>query len=96
MASFKHHCEESIRLFGKEYEEVHLWLDEFAGSKEYGMRHRKIRHHSAGIKEVIELFGDDAGIAAKQHIITDLKEEGWSENDHFPKDEADYMKMGLF
>jgi len=90
------HCEESIRLFGKPYEEVHRWLDEFAGSKEYGMRHRKVRHHLHGLKEVEELFGIDAVKAARQHIISDLKEEGWQESDSFPKDESDYVKMGLF
>jgi len=42
--TFEKHCEESIRLFGKPYEEVHRWLDEFAGSKKYGMRHRKVRY----------------------------------------------------
>ena len=45
------HMEESIRLFGKPYEEVHRWLDEFARSKEYGMRHRKVRHHLEGLRQ---------------------------------------------
>jgi len=26
----------------------------------------------------------------------DLKEEGWTENDRFPKNEEDYVKMGFF
>lgn len=46
--------------------------------------------------EAIKLFGDKAGKAARQHIISDLKEEGWTENDHFPKDEREYVMMGLF
>ncbi|SHK16314.1 hypothetical protein SAMN02745216_02989 [Desulfatibacillum alkenivorans DSM 16219] len=90
------HCAESIKLFGKPFEEVHLWLDEFAGSPEYGMRHRKVRHHEQGIQKAIRLFGEEAGLVARQHIISDLKEEGWTENDPFPKDEADYVRMGLF
>ena len=96
MARFEAHCEESIRLFGQRYEEVHRWLDAFAGTKEYGFRHRKKRHHAAGIREAIALFGETAGPVARQHIITDLQDEGWTEADHFPKDEQDYIKMGLF
>lgn len=42
---YEDHCNESLELFGKEYAEVHQWLDEFAESKEYGMCHRKKRHH---------------------------------------------------
>ncbi len=90
------HCSESMKLFGKPHEEIHLWLDEFAGSPEYGMRHRKIRHHEHGIQEAIRLFGDEAGPVARQHIISDLKEEGWTENDPFPSDEIEYAGIGLF
>jgi hypothetical protein len=96
MSTFETHCEESIRLFGKTWEEVHLWLDQFQGTAQYKMRHRKKRHHEAGITQAIEIFGEVAGNVARQHIISDLKEEGWTEKDHFPNDEEDYVKMGLF
>jgi len=97
MASFEKHREESMNTFGKPFKEVHLWLDEFAGSTEYGMKHRKKRHHLKGIQEAMELFGPEAGLAARQHIVTDLREEGWNEQQHsFPRDEQDYVKMGLF
>ena len=96
MSSFKDHCQESVRLFGKPYEEVHNWLDEFMGTQEYGMRHRKLRHHLEGVGRVVELFGKEAGEVARRHIISDLQEEGWTEADHFPKDQADYLEMGLF
>lgn len=96
MPSLKEHCVESIRLFGKPYAEVHLWLDEFAESRECGMRHRCKRHHKAGLQDVRRIFGEDAVKAARQHIISDLKMEGWAENDTFPKDERHYKKMGLF
>jgi hypothetical protein len=96
MSTFKRHCRESKELFGKEFQEVHLWLDEFQGTPEYRMSHRRVRHHEAGIKEVIRLFGEKAGQIARQHIISDLKEEGWTNNDPFPKDEQDYVKIGLF
>lgn len=96
MPSLENHCQESMRLFGKSYEEVHRWLDEFAGSAEYGFRHRKVRHHEVGIAEVCRLFGPDAGKAAKRHIFSDLKTEGWTTDDPFPKNEDDYVKIGFF
>lgn len=96
MSCLEDHCGESVSLFGKSYAEVHLWLDEFAGSEKYGFRHRKVRHHEAGIAEVSRLFGQEAGKAARQHIISDLKTEGWTPDDPFPKDEDDYVKIGFF
>lgn len=96
MPSFEDHCRDSMCLFGKPYQEVHRWLDEFAGSKEYGFRHRKVRHHEAGIAEVCRLFGQDAGDAARLHIISDLKTEGWTADNSFPKDESDYVRIGFF
>jgi len=57
MAKFEDHCAESIRLFGKPYEEVHSWLDAFAGTKVYGYRHRKKWHHGAGSRPEDGLTG---------------------------------------
>ena len=91
---FQDHCADSIRLFGDGFEEVHLWLDEFAAT--LGARHRRKRHHLAGIQEVRRRWGDQAAEAARQHIVSDLKEEGWQEHDRIPADEQDYLKMGLF
>ena len=96
MPRFEEHCRQSLQACGQDWAEVHLWLDEFAGTPEYGFRHRRKRHHEAGIRQVIALFGVEAGEVAHQHIIADLKEEGWTERDHFPLDEADYVRMGLF
>jgi hypothetical protein len=96
MARFEAHCEETVALFGEPFEAVHRWLDAFAGQPPYGMRHRRVRHHEAGIREAIALFGEEAGPVARQHIITDLKEEGWTERDPFPRNEAHYVRMGLF
>ena len=82
--------------FGQAFEEVHRWLDEFAGKPPYGMRHRRVRHHEAGILEARALFGEKAAEVARQHITSDLKEEGWTANDPFPRDEQHYVAMGLF
>jgi len=55
-----------------------------------------VRHHEAGIAQVCRLFGQDAGKAAKQHIVSDLKTEGWTAGDPFPKSEDDYVMIGFF
>lgn len=93
---FEEHCAESVTLFGKPYAEVHRWLDEFAGKPPFGMKHRKLRHHNAGIKEARRLFGEEAAPAARRHIESDLRMEGWNEDCPFPENEADYVRMGLF
>jgi hypothetical protein len=90
------HIADSLRLLGKPFEEIHRWLDEFAGTPEYGFRHRRKRHHLKGIEEVRKMFGDEAAEAACEHIKADLREEGWRDGtDRIPKDEEDYRRMGL-
>lgn len=97
MPSFEQHCQETAALLGQSYDQVHLWLDEFAGKPPHGMRHRKLRHHLAGIAEVRKLWGDQAAEAARQHIVSDLKTDGWTDSsDPFPRNEEHYRKMGLF
>jgi hypothetical protein len=97
MPSFETHCAQATATFGKSHEEVHLWLDEFAGTSPYGSRHRRARHHLAGIEQVRAQWGDEAADVARQHILADLTSEGWRESrDPFPKDEADFVKMGLW
>lgn len=94
--TFEEHCQESVRLFGNPYEHINRWLDEFAGTAQYGYRHRRIRHHAEGVRRVATLFGQEAEDVARQHIISDLMQEGWTEKDRFPREEADYVRMGLF
>lgn len=66
------HERESLAIIGKPYTEIHLWLDEFAGTPECGMRHRRRRHHKEGLREAEKLFGWDAVLAARLHITS-----GW-------------------
>ena len=96
MPSLTEHCAETIVVLGKLFEEVHRWLDEFAGQPPYEMRHSKLRHHLAGIKQVRKVWGDRAAEAARLHIMADLKQEGWTEDMPFPRDEQHYKGMGLF
>ncbi|MGD9661519.1 MAG: hypothetical protein AB7U63_09615 [Porticoccaceae bacterium] len=96
MPIFEIHCELAAQKFGRPYEEIHKWLDAFCGMEPYRSRHRRVRHHDAGIQEAITIFGECAEAVARQHIVMDLKEEGWKDSDPFPKDEQDYIKMGLW
>jgi hypothetical protein len=48
MPTFEQHCRESIWLFGQAFEEVHHYLDAYAGKPPYGMRHRKQKAPSGG------------------------------------------------
>lgn len=93
---YKDHCEESIRLFGKPFEEVHAWLDEFSAFTKASIFHRRYRHHLAGIEEVRSMWGDAAAEAARQHIISDLLMDGWSEEEGIPENTIHYISMGLF
>ncbi|MDD2714974.1 MAG: hypothetical protein PHW04_03650 [Candidatus Wallbacteria bacterium] len=91
------HCQESLRLFGKPWTELHQWLDEFAGVPGVGFRHRRFRHHEAGIRTAVIIFGPEAESPARRHIMSDLAEEGWKEGvDPFPADAEQYKKMGFF
>ena len=96
MPAFEQHCAETVSQLGEPFAEVHRWLDEFAGQPPHGMRHRKLRHHLAGIEAVRQLWGDQAAEAARLHIVADLKQEGWREGQPFPRDEQHYKAMGLF
>jgi len=74
MAKIETHCKDCLQVFGKEYREIHEWLDEYA--KQYNPMlyfelHRKFRHHDDGVKQVEVEFGYYAAQAAKLHIIRD-------------------------
>ncbi|PKN23381.1 MAG: hypothetical protein CVU68_01145 [Deltaproteobacteria bacterium HGW-Deltaproteobacteria-3] len=69
MAHLYEHCYDCERWLGRDWEEVHIWLDELFA--EYGPAHRCHRHHIEGIEEVRQQWGDEAAIAAKIHIIVD-------------------------
>ncbi|MHB8149617.1 MAG: DUF6915 family protein [Desulfobulbia bacterium] len=69
MAYLHEHCADCRRLLGNEWKEVHKWLD--ALYKEYGQTHRCHRHHAKGFEEVRRMWGDEAALAAKIHIIVD-------------------------
>jgi len=45
------HCQECLEKLGDPFPEVHRWQDEFTGTKEFGMKYRRVWHHEAGIKK---------------------------------------------
>jgi len=74
MPSFTQHCADTTAVLSKPFKEVHRWSDEFAGKPPYGMRHRKLRHHLAGIDQVRKLWVDQAASVMRLHIVADLKQ----------------------
>ena len=93
MPSLEQHVIESLTLTGKPWREVHQWLDELAGKPPWGMQHRGFRHHLAGIEYVRQRWGEAAAKAARQHVISDLRMEGWTEEDEFPRDPEHYQEV---
>lgn len=69
MGYLHEHCYDCKTLLGNDWKEVHEWLDELFA--EYGPAHRRYRHHTEGIEEVRKMWGDEAALAAKVHIIVD-------------------------
>ena len=93
---YEAHCQDSLKLFGDRFEQVHKWLDAYAGKLGIGMKHRRFRHHQEGIDIIKSLYGEAADLEALRHIKQDLKEDGWTERHRFPKNELDYVTMGLY
>lgn len=95
---FEEHCQITKELLGEEFQEVHLWIDEFFGKEPYRTKHRFLRHTKAGIEEARKLFGDKGALAARQHILSDLLGEGIAsptDND-IAIDGQDYKKRGYW
>jgi hypothetical protein len=80
----KDHEQACIERFGKPYTDVHIWLDWYKGKSGDGFdytnetgfpaKHREKTHHVEGVLEVIGMWGEEAGEAAKQHILDDFKD----------------------
>jgi hypothetical protein len=66
----KEHCEDSLRRYGKTFEELHRWMDE--PSAIMGASHRKYRHDPYTTpQEAKKLFGENADHACLDHIRLD-------------------------
>jgi hypothetical protein len=99
---FEKHCAHCIEVLGEPFEEVNLWMDYFhrhpPEGQKYASKHRRYRHHKAGIEQVRAIWGDRAAEAAKLHMLDDLKTGEAHEADEtwVPEDEADYLKRGYW
>ncbi len=74
----KRHGESCKAAFGRDFAEVHDFLDGYAEQFPRG-EHRKLYHHRRGIALIVRMFGDDAAKAAERHILEDL---GFVPEDH--------------
>jgi len=81
MSTYKVHCQECRDKLGKDWAVVHRWLDYYASSTFPTDIHRIHRHHTAGVEEVRQKWGDEAAEAAKLHILDDVAVYGC---DHVP------------
>jgi hypothetical protein len=88
------HEAECVEKLGRPFTEVHVYLDHFY--PEYGFKHRCKLHHKVGIELVRQQWGDEAAVAAKLHILSDLAIEGYpSDEELIPRDEKHYKEIGL-
>ncbi|MFH1224694.1 MAG: hypothetical protein V1676_02730 [Candidatus Diapherotrites archaeon] len=62
----------SLLLFGNEYEAVHKFMD--AAAKVLGTAHRILGHGNEDIDYIRKRWGDEAALAAQQHVIDDLRD----------------------
>ena len=69
MSTIDIHSADCLKELGKEYREVHKWLDELF--VRLGPKHRDARHHTGGVEEARKLFGEEGAKAAEIHIKKD-------------------------
>lgn len=77
IASIDQHCEDCKNLLGEHFNDVHMWLDHYAGVfpiQFFSDYHRSFRHNSYGLEVVRSLFGPRAEIAAKIHLVRDCED----------------------
>jgi pectinesterase len=67
----KAHGESSKAAFGRDFAEVHDFLDQHAPRFPKG-EHRAVYHHRDGIALVARRFGEEAARAAERHVLEDL------------------------
>ena len=63
------HLQMDMRRFGREFPEVHDWMDR--GWETMGIRHRSIGHDQMTVDEIEQRWGPEAAEAARWHIRDD-------------------------
>lgn len=84
MSDYTYHSVSSAKAFGgkpDEYDAIHQWMDRSRAGTDRLM-HRMLAHHTQGIRDCVEHFGDTITIStgrrvsvqllARQHVMEDL------------------------
>jgi len=69
MPDHKLHAVLDIMLFGKQFDEIHDFMD--SAQPFLQSNHRLLYHDEGTIMEIAEMYGDEAGRAAKAHALLD-------------------------
>jgi len=72
MPNFKTHCRSSKERTGKDFADIHKWMDE--GQAYLDKDHRFERHSTSYIKFVMEKWGKEGVIEFLNHIIEDYQD----------------------
>jgi len=73
MPTHEKHCQDSLRKYGKRFDELHRWMDE--PWEMLGSEHRMYRHNPLTTpREARKLFGEYADHACLDHIKLDYPE----------------------
>ena len=90
-----HHARSSARRWGgysAEYMPFHLWFDESKNHRA-DVRHRALRHHTLGIEQLIEKFGElFVNSAGKQVPVRYIGEQHVKEDLGFIPTFSDWMR----
>ena len=90
MGTLAEHKADCKKRLGEEFEEVHIWMDQWHGM--FGGRHRYMLHHEEGIREAEERFGSSGGAAARHHVELDCGAVP-KQDDYYTK-KVDFLGMG--
>jgi len=69
MASQTEHCADCERLLNDPCVEINRWMDDYF--KRFGPLHRFMNHHTRGVREAQERFGERGRLASTIHILKD-------------------------
>ena len=72
MGDFEQHCRDCKRLLGDPHEAVHLWIDK--AFEKHGPAHRRLLHHTNGVRKAAGMFSRDGVRAVIAHIVRDCGE----------------------
>jgi hypothetical protein len=91
MPSHEEHCQDSLKRYGKRFDDLHRWLDE--PSTLMGTNHRIHRHDPVTTPKLAkELFGEFADQAALDHIRLDELERRKQRKKKAKKAQVGYWK----